>query len=54
MSILNINIHDNDLVKRFPEYVEYNTQLKDKYGEVNTPYTFICEMFKVIPLNLCS
>ena len=54
MSILNINIHDNDLVKRFPEYVEYNTQLKDKYGEVNTPYTFICEMFKVIPLNLCN
>ncbi len=51
MSILNINIHDNDLANQFPEYVEYDSQLKDKYGEVNTPYKFIAEMFKVIPLT---
>jgi len=55
MSTVNINIHDTDLAKEFPEfpeYIEYNSQLKDKYGEVNTPYKFICEMLSVIPLNL--
>ena len=44
MSTVNINIHDTDLAKEFPEfpeYIEYNSQLKDKYGEVNTPYKFI-------------
>ena len=54
MSILNINIYDIDLVKQFPEYVEYNHELKNKYGEVNTPYKFISEMFSVIPLNQCN
>ena len=54
MSIVNINIPDTDLAKQFPEYIEYNSQLKDKYGEVNTPYRFICEMFRVVPLNLSN
>ena len=34
MSLLNINIHDDNLAKQFPEYVEYDSLLKDKYGEV--------------------
>ena len=51
MSLLNINIHDDNLVKQFPEYVEYDSLLKDKYGEVNTPYKFIGEMFNIIPLT---
>ena len=41
MSILNININDVDLAETFPEYVDYDSELKDKYGEVNTPYRFI-------------
>ncbi len=41
MSILNININDVDLAEIFPEYVQYDLELKDKYGEVNTPYRFI-------------
>ena len=54
MSIVNINIHDTDLAKQFPEYVEYDSQLKDKYGEVNTPYKFISEMLGVIPITQCN
>lgn len=52
MSILNINITDIDLAERFPEYVEYNPELKDEYGEINTPYRFIMnEMLSTIPLE---
>ena len=40
MSLLNVNINTN-LVEQYPEYITYDSKLKDKYGEVNTPYRFI-------------
>jgi hypothetical protein len=51
MSLLNINITDINLIEKFPEYVKYDEKLKDKYGEVNTPYTFISGMLSTIPPN---
>ena len=52
MSILNINITDIDLAEKYPEYIEYDPELKDKYGEVHTPYRFIMnEMLSTIPLE---
>jgi len=50
MSILNININP-DLVEQHPEYITYDSKLKDKYGEVNTPYKFIGDMFNIVPLD---
>ena len=50
MSLLNVNIN-TDLVEQYPEYITYDSKLKDKYGEVNTPYTFIGEMISTIPLE---
>ena len=50
MSLLNVNIN-TDLVEQYPEYITYDSKLKDKYGEVNTPYTFIGEMLSTIPLE---
>ena len=44
MSLLNIDISDTNLVEKFPEYVEYDSELKDKYGEVHTPYVFLSKM----------
>lgn len=50
MSILNIKLNNSsDLVKYFPEYINYNSELKDLYGEVHTPYSFITEMLSIIP-----
>ena len=50
MSLLNINISDTNLVEEFPEYVEYDSELKDKYGEVHTSYRFISQMLSSIPI----
>ncbi len=60
MSILNITLntnehtdantnHHNDLGQELPEYLEYNEHLKNLYGEVNTPYSFIYKMLSIIP-----
>ena len=51
MSLLNIDISDTNLAEEFPEYVNYDPELKDKYGEVNTPYRFICQMLSSIPVE---
>jgi hypothetical protein len=50
MSLLNVNINTN-LVEQYPEYITYDSKLKDKYGEVNTPYKFIGEMISTIPVE---
>ena len=50
MSLLNVNINTN-LVEQYPEYIIYDSKLKDKYGEVNTPYKFIGEMISTIPVE---
>ena len=55
MSILNITLntnedtHHHDLGQELPEYLEYNEHLKNLYGEVNTPYSFIYNMLSIIP-----
>lgn len=54
MSLLNINITDKYLVDKFPEYVEYNEELKNKYGEIHTPYRFIQTMLSIIPEELAK
>ena len=55
MSILeiNLNTHLNDinLEKEFPEYILYDEELKNKYGEIHTPYSFIGEMLSTIPIE---
>lgn len=54
MSILNITLNTNEhthshLDQELPEYLEYNEDLKNLYGEVNTPYSFIYKMLSIIP-----
>ena len=44
MSMLEINLNDINLEKEFPEYILYDEDLKNKYGEIHTPYNFIKEM----------
>jgi len=48
MSLLNINLN-TDLEKEFEQYLDYHTELKDLYGEVNTPFYFINQMLNIIP-----
>ena len=54
MSLLNIDISDTNLVEKFPEYVEYDSELKDKYGEVHTPYIFLSKMLSSIPVEIAK
>jgi hypothetical protein len=54
MSILNITLNTNEhthphLGQELPEYLEYNEHLKNLYGEINTPYSFISKMLSIIP-----
>ena len=51
MSILNINLNDVNLVEKYPEYVKYDEELKNKYGEIHTPYRFIGEILSTIPIE---
>ena len=54
MSLLNIDINDTNLVEKFPEYVKYDVELKDKYGEVHTPYVFLSKMLSSIPVEIAK
>ena len=38
-----------NLLKDFNEYLDCNIELKNLYGEVNTPFQFINTMLKIIP-----
>jgi hypothetical protein len=51
MSLLNIDINHTNLVEKFPEYVKYDSELKNKYGEVHTSYRFISQMLSSIPIK---
>jgi len=45
-----ININKNTILEDiFSQYLDYNPDLKDKYGEVNTPFFFINRMLMIIP-----
>lgn len=48
MSVININ--ENTILKNcFSEYLDYNFELKELYGEINTPFYFINRMLSIIP-----
>lgn len=51
MSLLNISLITNQptLEAGIPEYLNYDPELKDLYGEINTPYKFIHKMLSIIP-----
>ena len=52
MSVFNINLNENTILEdEFYQYLDYNSELKDKYGEVNTPFSFINKMLSIIPHN---
>lgn len=40
-----------DLETQYNQYLEYNSQLKDLYGEINTPFWFINKMLSIIPIK---
>jgi len=48
MSVFNINTN-SILEQDFSQHLDYNPDLKDKYGEVNTPFPFINKMLSIIP-----
>ena len=51
MSLININ-KNTELNDEYNQYLYYNPELKDKYGEVNTPFTFINRMLSIIPTHV--
>lgn len=48
MSVFNINLESN-LEDNFSQYLDYNPELKELYGEINTPFSFINKMLSIIP-----
>jgi len=40
-----------DLESEYNQYLEYNSHLKDLYGEINTPFWFINKMLAIIPIQ---
>jgi hypothetical protein len=48
MSITSVTLNI-DLENTYDQYLEYNSELKNKYGEVNTPFWFINKMLSIIP-----
>jgi len=49
MSVFDIINEATILEHKFPQYLHYNPELKDLYGEINTPFYFIYDMLSVIP-----
>lgn len=48
MSIQTIDLNI-DLETEYNQYLEYDSHLKDLYGEINTPFWFINKMLAIIP-----
>ena len=48
MSVYNINLESN-LEENFSQHLDYNPELKELYGEINTPFFFINKMLSIIP-----
>lgn len=48
MSVININ-EKTVLEDDFFQYLDYNSELKELYGEINTPFSFINTMLSIIP-----
>ena len=50
MSVFNIHLESN-LEEDFSQHLTYNAELKELYGEINTPFSFIDKMLSIIPSN---
>lgn len=48
MSVININ-EKTILEESFLQHLDYNPELKQLYGEINTPFSFINKMLSIIP-----
>ena len=48
MSVVNIN-KNTILEDNFSQHLDYNFELKELYGEINTPFNFINKMLSIIP-----
>ena len=48
MSVFNIHLESN-LEENFSQHLDYNPELKELYGEINTPFSFINKMLSIIP-----
>jgi hypothetical protein len=48
MSVININ-ENTILEDNFSQHLDYNFELKELYGEINTPFNFINKMLSIIP-----
>ena len=48
MSVVNIN-ENTILEDNFSQHLDYNFELKELYGEINTPFNFINKMLSIIP-----
>jgi len=48
MSVFDIN-ETTILENKFAQHLQYNSELKDLYGEINTPFHFIFDMLSIIP-----
>lgn len=48
MSVVNIN-ENTILEDNFSQHLDYNFELKELYGEINTPFYFINKMLSIIP-----
>ena len=48
MSVFNIHLESN-LEENFSQHLTYNPELKELYGEINTPFSFINKMLSIIP-----
>lgn len=53
MSVFNINLESN-LEDNFSQHLDYNPELKELYGEINTPFSFINKMLSIIPYDKFS
>jgi hypothetical protein len=53
MSVFNINLESN-LEENFSQHLTYNPELKELYGEINTPFSFINKMLSIISIDKFS
>ena len=53
MSVFNIHLESN-LEENFSQHLDYNPELKELYGEINTPFSFINKMLSIIPSDKFS
>lgn len=53
MSVFNIHLESN-LEENFSQHLTYNPELKELYGEINTPFSFINKMLSIFSIDKFS